>query len=163
MTELKSCAFSTLIFHSQYSSAYKHEAQKQKQRPDTKKIRVYRFSSSCLNKIVTTLITQWITFVATSEKIPSCSSHKYICFLWFMQSLKWTRNVWDLFIQLTLKDQPSYMQRWSYFFFFFFKQPASVLLCQKFTKNSYQKNHIIPALTEDSNVSTRAKFRRTKR
>lgn len=54
MTELKSCAFSTLIFHSQYSSAYKHEAQKQKQRLDTKKIRIYRFSSSCLNKIVTT-------------------------------------------------------------------------------------------------------------
>lgn len=161
MTELKSCAFSTLIFHSQYSSAYKHEAQKQKQRLDTKKIRIYRFSSSCLNKIVTTLITQWIIFVATSEKIPSCSSHKYICFLWFMQSLKWTRNVWDLFIQLTLKDQPSYMQRWSYFFFSL--QPASVLLCQKFTKNSYQKNHIIPALTEDSNVSTRAKFRWTKR
>lgn len=141
MTELKSCAFSTLIFHSQYSSAYKHEAQKQKQRLDTKKIRVYRFSSSCLNKIVTTLITQWIIFVATSEKIPSCSSHKYICFLWFMQSLKWTRNVWDLFIQLTLKDQPSYMQRWSYFFFFFLTTSFSFALSEIHKKLLSKKSH----------------------
>lgn len=139
MTELKSCAFSTLIFHSQYSSAYKHEAEKQKQRLDTKKIRAYRFSSSCLNKIVTTLITQWITFVATSEKIPSCSSHKYICFLWFMQSLKWTRNVWDLFIQLTLKDQPSYMQRWSYFFFFFFNNQLQFCFVRNSQKTLIKK------------------------